>query len=50
MHKDERKESAVNFLLAAVAHYRALGVTVKRLITENGSAYRSKPNFSPCGA
>jgi len=37
MHLDERKESAVEFLKAAVAHYKALGVTVKRLLTDNGS-------------
>lgn len=34
MHSDERKESAVDFLKATVAHYRALGVTVKRLLTD----------------
>jgi transposase InsO family protein len=42
MHGDERKGSAVEFLKAAVAHYAALGVTIKRLITDNGSAYRSR--------
>ncbi len=36
MHANERKDSAVNFLLAAVAHYEALGVKIKRLITDNG--------------
>jgi transposase InsO family protein len=41
MHCDERKESAVEFLKACVAHYAALGVRIKRLITDNGSAYRS---------
>ncbi|SFN59103.1 IS481 family transposase, partial [Variovorax sp. OV329] len=39
--EDERKTSATEFLKAAVAHYAALGVTIKRLITDNGSAYRS---------
>jgi hypothetical protein len=29
MHPDEKKPSAVAFLLAAAAHYRALGVTIK---------------------
>lgn len=38
---NERKESAVQFLQACVAHYAALGVQIKRLITDNGSAYRS---------
>lgn len=41
MYCDERKESAVEFLKACVAHYGALGVQIKRLITDNGSAYRS---------
>lgn len=39
---DEKQHSAVAFLQQAVAHYRALGVTIKRLITDNGSAYRSR--------
>jgi hypothetical protein len=47
MHLDERKESAVEFLKAMVAHYRALGVTVKRLLTDNGSAYRSALSTRP---
>ena len=50
MHADERKGSAVEFLKAAVAHYEALGVTVKRLITDNGSAYRSRLFAKTCQA
>ena len=42
MYADETKQSAVAFLKAAVAHYQALGVRIKRLITDNGSAYRSR--------
>ena len=42
MHPDERKQSAVRFLRDAVAYYGKLGVTVKRLLTDNGSAFRSK--------
>ena len=42
MHADEKKASAVQFLKDAVAYYARLGVTVKRLITDNGSAFRSK--------
>ena len=38
---DERKRSAVAFLKAAVAYYAGLGVTVERVMTDNGSAYRS---------
>ncbi|WP_418127452.1 IS481 family transposase [Variovorax sp. KK3] len=50
MHANERKDSAVSFLLAAVAHYKALGVTIKRLITDNGSAYRSRLFAKTCQA
>ena len=50
MHANERKESAVQALLAAVAHYKALGVTIKRLLTDNGSAYRSKLFAKTCQA
>ena len=39
---DEKKESAVAFLRAAVAYYASLGVTVVRVMTDNGSCYRSK--------
>src|SRR4029453_5555954 len=38
---DERKKSAVAFLKAAVASYASLGVTVERVMTDNGSCYRS---------
>jgi transposase InsO family protein len=50
MHTNERKDSALDFLKAAVAHYGALGVTVKRLLTDNGSAYRSKLFAKTCQA
>jgi len=50
MRSDERKTSAVEFLQAAVAHYAALGVTIKRLITDNGSAYRSRLFAKTCQA
>src|SRR5947199_617904 len=39
---DERKESAVAFLKAAVAYYESLGVTALRVMTDNGSCYRSR--------
>jgi transposase InsO family protein len=38
---DERKESAVLFLEAAVAYYAELGVVIDRVMTDNGSCYRS---------
>ena len=50
MYADERKDSAVAFLKAAVAHYAALGVKIKRLLTDNGSAYRSRLFALTCQA
>jgi transposase len=45
---DERKESAVAFLEAAVAYYASLGVTVERVMTDNGSCYLSlEPSAKP---
>lgn len=38
---DEKKESAVAFLIAAVAYYKTLGITVARVMTDNGSCYRA---------
>jgi transposase InsO family protein len=45
---DERKESAVAFLEAAIAYYASLGVTVSRVMTDNGSCYRSKAFAKAC--
>jgi len=47
---DERKESAVAFLKAAVAYYASLGVIVARVMTDNGSCYRSKAFRKACSA
>lgn len=38
----EKKKPAVEHLKAAVAYYRRLGITVERVMTDNGSCYRSK--------
>ena len=38
---DEKKESATAFLKAALAYYAGLGVTVARVMTDNGSCYKS---------
>ena len=38
---DERKASAVAFLGRALAWFARLGVTVERIMTDNGSAYRA---------
>jgi len=39
---NQRKESAVAFLEAAVAYYAKLGIRIERVMTDNGSCYRSK--------
>jgi len=46
--KTERKGSAVAFLKAAVAYYATLGVTVERVMTDNGSCYRSRDFAKAC--
>jgi transposase InsO family protein len=38
---DDKKESAVAFLKAAIAYYTSLGVTVARVMTDNGACYKS---------
>jgi transposase InsO family protein len=38
---DEKKASAIAFLEAAVAWYRRFNITVERVMTDNGSCYRS---------
>lgn len=44
----ERKECAIAFLKAAVAYYQRLGVTVQRVMTDNGSCYVSKAFRKAC--
>jgi transposase InsO family protein len=39
---DQRKESAVAFLEAAIDYFASLGIRVERVMTDNGSCYRSK--------
>ena len=50
VHADEQKTTAVDFLKAAVAHYAALGVRIQRVLTDNGSAYRSRLFARTCQA
>ena len=45
---DQRKQSAVAFLQAAVADYARLGVRIARVMTDNGSCYRSKVFRTAC--
>jgi transposase InsO family protein len=37
----EKKRSAIMFLKAAIAYYKSLGVKVERVMTDNGSCYKS---------
>jgi transposase InsO family protein len=45
---DQKKESAVAFLIAAVAYFRTLGITVERVMTDNGSCYLSRAFARAC--
>jgi transposase InsO family protein len=47
---DERATSVVAFLRRAVAHFRAYGITVERLLTDNGPGYRSTIHALACRA
>jgi transposase InsO family protein len=45
---DEKKESAVGFLEAAVTYYRSLGIKITGIMTDNGSCYRSRAFAKLC--
>lgn len=45
---DEKAITAVAFLRRAIKHYATYGITVERLITDNGSAYRSTVHAIAC--
>ncbi len=47
---DEKAVSAVAFLKAAVGYYQSLGITVTRVMTDNGSCYKSKDFAKACKA
>ena len=47
---DEKATTAAAFLTRAVAFYRRHGITVERVITDNGSAYRSTIHAIACRA
>ena len=42
MQADEKKVQEVQFLRNAVAYYARLGITIKRLLTDNGAAFHSR--------
>ncbi len=48
LRRDERTESAVAFLHACVRYYSRLGMTTRRVLTDNGSCYRSKAFRRTC--
>lgn len=45
---DEKQESAIAFLEAAVAYYARFGVAIARVLTDHGSCYRSKAFAKAC--
>jgi transposase InsO family protein len=45
---DERATSAVAFLRRAIAFYQRHGITVERILTDNGSAYRATIHAIAC--
>jgi transposase InsO family protein len=47
---DEKKQSAIACLKGAVAYYASLGVTVTRVMTDNGSCYRAHAFRDTCKA
>ena len=50
IHRDEKAVSAVRFLKACIAYYKRLGVTVTRVMTDNGSCYKSRAFAKACKA
>jgi transposase InsO family protein len=45
---DERKETAVAFLHRAHAWYAGLGITIERILSDNGACYRSRLWAATC--
>ena len=48
MYPNETKASAAQFLQNTVAYFRALGVRPRRILTDNGSSFRSKEFAETC--
>lgn len=42
IHPDERDRTAAGFVLDAAAHFAELGIRIERVLTDQGSAYRSR--------
>ena len=47
---DERAVTAIGFLQRAIAFYAAHGITIQRVMTDNGAAYRSHAHAIACRA
>ena len=50
IYPDEKAVSAIAALRSAVAYYQRLGVTVTRVMTDNGSSYKAKTFAAACKA
>jgi len=50
IYPDEKAVSAVAFLKAAIAYYLSLGVTVTRVMTDNGACYKAHAFRDACKA
>jgi transposase InsO family protein len=50
LYPDERHPSALQFLQNMIAYFRSLGVRVRRILTDNGPAFRSQPFAAACQA
>ena len=50
MYPNEAKAAAVQFLHNTLAYFRSLGVRPKRILTDNGSAFRSKDFAKACAS
>jgi transposase InsO family protein len=48
IRRDQKKESAIDFLNEAVTYYRSLGMKVAGIMTDNGSCYRAKAFARAC--
>ena len=48
MKPNERRDCAIAFLRASVDYFATLGVTIRRVLTDNGSAFRSKRFTAAC--
>jgi transposase InsO family protein len=48
VHRDEKASTAIGFLRRAIVFFAAHGIQVERVMTDNGSAYRSHAHRRAC--